>query len=351
MRVLLAVVALFCVAAFQISPGMAGSSSDSAGASSSVKVAQTKIDPSKLLVRPRTAPPSFWADPMGWINARQRDFTRSMQTTLHDIRGEKRWAAAWTLILLSFGYGVFHAAGPGHGKTVISAWLLANEHQLRRGVLVAFMAAFVQALTAVVLVSVLLLVVKSVGSSARTIAGQLEAASYALIMVLGLYLIWQAMRPALAAAPAGHDQGHVHHDHAHHDHVHGADCDCGHAHMPSASELSGTWSLQRAFAIAFAVGIRPCSGAILALLAASAIGIYWAGIASTFVMAIGTAITVSVIACIAVTSRNLALRLAGSNAVWMDRTAFALKLFGGLFIAIAGGLLLWATVNGNAFLA
>ena len=320
---------------------LAGIATPANSATNPILVAQTKIDPSKLLVRPKSAPPAFWSDPTGWINLKQREFTRSMQKTLRGIRGENRLAAAWTLMLLSFGYGIFHAAGPGHGKTVISAWLLANEHQLRRGILVAFMAAIVQALTAIILVSVLLLAVKSVGSSARSIAGSLEAASYALITVLGLYLIWQAMRPVLVAAPAGHG-------HAHHDHDHGPDCDCGHAHMPSASDLNGAWSLKRAFAIAFAVGIRPCSGAILALLASSAIGIYWAGIASTVVMAIGTAITVSTIACIAVMSRNLAMKLAGNSSAWLERTAFALKFFGGLFIAAVGGLLFWATLTGSA---
>ena len=332
---------LFLAALILVFVSVAGIVGPSGAATKPIVVAQTKIDPSKLLVRPKSAPPAFWSDPTGWINLKQREFTRSMQKTLRGIRGENQWAAAWTLMLLSFGYGIFHAAGPGHGKTVISAWLLANEHQLRRGILVSFMAAIVQAMTAIVLVSVLLLAVKSVGSSARSIAGSLEAASYALITVLGLYLIWQAMRPVLIAAPAGH--GHIHHDHDH-----GPDCDCGHAHMPSASDLEGDWSLKRAFAIAFAVGIRPCSGAILALLASSAIGIYWAGIASTFVMAIGTAITVSAIACIAVMSRGLALKLAGNSSVWLDRTAFALKFFGGLFIAAVGGLLFWATLTGSA---
>ena len=269
-----------------------------------------KIDPSKLLVRPKAAP-SFWSDPMGYINTKQREFTRSMQKSLRGIKGETRWTAAWTLMLLSFGYGIFHAAGPGHGKTVISAWLLANSHQLRRGIVTAFLAALVQAATAIILVSALLLVAKSVGSTARSFAGTLEAASYALITALGLYLIWQAIRPFIKSSDTDH--AHHAHDHHAHDHDHGHDCDCGHAHMPGANDVEGDWSLKRAFTIAFAVGIRPCSGAILALLASSAIGIYWAGIASTVVMAIGTAITVSLIACIAVTSRGLALRLAGDK--------------------------------------
>ena len=83
------------------------------------------------------------------------------------MKGSSPLAATWTLMLLSFGYGVFHAAGPGHGKAVISAWLLATENELRRGVLISFMSAIIQALTAIVLVGVLFLVVASVGSTAR----------------------------------------------------------------------------------------------------------------------------------------------------------------------------------------
>ncbi|MGI9465385.1 MAG: nickel/cobalt transporter, partial [Aestuariivirgaceae bacterium] len=118
MKLLFAALALLFLA---ISPLAAGPA-DGIEAPRPLILAQSKIDPSKLLVRPRTAPPTFWADPTGWINAKQRDFTRSMQTTLRNIRtGDARWTAAWTLMLLSFGYGIFHAAGPGHGKTVISA--------------------------------------------------------------------------------------------------------------------------------------------------------------------------------------------------------------------------------------
>jgi len=61
------------------------------------------------------------------------------------------------------------------------------------------------------------------------------------------------------------------------------------------------------------VGIRPCSGAILVLVFALAQGLFWAGIAATFVMGLGTAITVATIAVIAVSAKGLALRLVGSR--------------------------------------
>jgi nickel/cobalt transporter (NicO) family protein len=97
--------------------------------------------------------------------------------------------------------------------------------------------------------------------------------------------------------------------------------------------------------LAFAVGLRPCTGAILVLLLSSAMGLYWAGIASTLAMAVGTALTVSVIAVLAVTSRQLALKVAGRDSVWLSRTAFGLKLAGGAAIAGIGGLLFWASLG------
>jgi ABC-type nickel/cobalt efflux system permease component RcnA len=335
-----------------------------------------RIDQRKLLVPPRNADgtinsPSFWKEPVPWIMDKQRSFYGAMSQSIRQMRSKSPLAAAMTLMLLSFGYGIFHAAGPGHGKAVISAWLLATENELRRGILIAFMSAVVQALTAIVIVSALLLFVTAVGSTARDIAGFLESASYGLIALMGLYLIWTALRPhdhgTAAHAHGGHDHGHHHghdhsrhdhgrghghadhhhhHDHADHAHDHdpGGDCACGHAHVPEARQVKGEWSIAKACSLAFAVGIRPCSGALLVLIFANTLGLYWAGVTSTFVMALGTAITVSVIAAIAVYSKKLAISLARRDAAWLGYAAFGLRLGGGLVIVALGSILFWGSL-------
>ncbi len=160
---------------------------------------EIKIDKKKLLVQPRNADGSlimvsFWEDPVLWVREQQQAFYGSMSGALRQIKTSSPLAAAWTLMFLSFGYGIFHAAGPGHGKTVISAWLLATENELKRGIFIAFLSSIIQALVAILLVSVLLLVVASAGSTARDVAGFLESASYAMIGAMGLYLIWTAVR-------------------------------------------------------------------------------------------------------------------------------------------------------------
>ena len=284
-------------------------------------------------------------DPVQWVREQQQAAYGAMSKSLRGIRREGSLAAAWTLMALSFGYGVLHAAGPGHGKAVISAWLLATESELKRGVLIAFLSSIVQALAAIAIVSAALFVFSGAIAATRSTAGVLESASFAMIGAMGLYLIWTAFRPyvhapATAAVAAG-GHGHDHHGHDdHHDHA-----NCGHAHVPEAKDVRGDWSIAKALTMSFAIGIRPCTGAILVLLAAYPLGLYWAGVASAFAMAAGTFLTVAIIAALTVYSKRLALRLAGTERPWMNWASFALRIGAGLLVAGLGGTLFWASLG------
>lgn len=326
---------------------------------------QVKIDRRKLMVPPKNADGTIqefspFEDPVGWARDKQQIFYGRMSGALRQMATGSPLAAGWTLMLLSFGYGVFHAAGPGHGKAVISAWLLATENELKRGIVISLMSAVIQAVTAIVLVSALFLVVASVGSTARNLAGVLESASYAMIGLLGLYLIWTAVKLLMARRPAAlapatgpglapvftFDSVEPRKTALPAGHVHGPDCGCGHAHLPETKDLRGDWSLTKAFSLAFAVGIRPCTGSILVLLFANGLGLYWAGMLSVFAMAIGTFITVSVIAALAVYAKKLATRLAGKETRWLDRLAIGLRFGGGTVIAGLGTILFLASLGG-----
>lgn len=93
--------------------------------------------------------------------------------------------------------------------------------------------------------------------------------------------------------------------------------------------------------MAFAVGIRPCTGAIFVLGFAFAQGVLWAGIFATFAMAIGTAVTVSALAALAVGSRELATRLGGvENSRWAA-TVRTIAGVGGSLAVLVFGLVLF----------
>ena len=98
-----------------------------------------------------------------------------------------------------------------------------------------------------------------------------------------------------------HAAGHEHDDHA------------GHSHGPMPEELAGPGGWRRGLAAIVAVGMRPCSGAIIVLVFALAQGLFWTGVGATFVMGLGTAITVAAIAMLAVGARGIAGKLAAAK--------------------------------------
>jgi nickel/cobalt transporter (NicO) family protein len=296
---------------------------------------------------PPAAPDAQVGGIVGWLLTKQSEFYREMSSTIRSAKADG--SAVWTLLAISFAYGIFHAAGPGHGKAVISSYLVANEETARRGIALSFVSALMQSVIAVLIVGIgawlLNVTAKTMCGAERVI----EIASYALIAAFGVRLVWskgagfiRALRsthsrpgpllaPALAHAAAVH-HGHGHHahdhdDHRHHHHDHAPaqamgharaehggpghvhDEHCGHSHGPEPAQLSGPGGWRRGFGAVLTVGIRPCSGAILVLVFALAQGLFWAGVAATFVMGLGTAITVATIAVLAVSAKGLAQRM------------------------------------------
>jgi ABC-type nickel/cobalt efflux system permease component RcnA len=271
---------------------------------------------------------------IGWVLAKQAEFYRSLSGMIRAAKQDG--TAVFGLLGLSFAYGVFHAAGPGHGKAVISSYLVANEETWRRGVVLSFASALLQALVAVLLVGIAAALLKMTSQKICAADYFIEIASYSLIVAVGARLLWVKGRGLLAALQSlrrpltqvgaavtptrddhDHDHKHAgHHHHHHHDHDHDHDhaSAWGHAHGPEPEDLAGPGGWRRGLAAIAAVGVRPCSGAIVVLVFALAQGLFWVGALATFVMGIGTAITVAVIATMAVVARGMAKRLASSRA-------------------------------------
>jgi len=305
----------------------------------------------------RTPPPSGF---MGWILAQQSAFYQQMAGAIKAAKADG--SALWTLVSISFLYGVFHAAGPGHGKAVISSYLIADNATWKRGALLAIISALVQALVAIAVVGIAAVLL---GATARTMSNAvrwIEISAYSLIILFGLYLLWKKGRSFFAAwrgkKPAHDHHSHHHHDHEHthehghehdhnhghahhhgaHDHVH--DEHCGHSHGPEPAELKGNDWFKRGMVAAVTAGMRPCSGAILVLVFALAQGIFLSGVAATFAMSAGVAITVTAIAVLAVFGKSLAVRLSGAMGGRGDLALRAIEVMGALFVIAFGVLLL-----------
>jgi nickel/cobalt exporter len=267
---------------------------------------------------------------LGWVNDRQQEFYRALTGALRSMRDGE--GGVWILAGLSFAYGVFHAAGPGHGKAVISSYMLANEVALRRGVMLSFVSAMLQGLVAILLIGAVFLFLRGTSVSMQDASHFLEVASYALVAGFGAWLLWRKLRALRPQA------GHAH------DHVHDHDCGegCGHAHAPDPALLRGArLDLRSAWGAVAAVGMRPCSGALIVLTFAFLNQLWAGGILSVFAMALGTAITVAVLASLAVGAKNIATRIAGGAG---GRIHDAIEIAGALMVLVLGLLLLGASL-------
>jgi ABC-type nickel/cobalt efflux system permease component RcnA len=326
---------------------------------------------------PQIVPAGPFAGFLQWVNGEQQRFYHALTGAMRGMR--ENGNAFWILGGISFAYGVFHAAGPGHGKAVISSYMVANEVELRRGILLSFISALLQGVTAILLMSAIFLFLRGTAITMTNATWALEILSYLLVTLFGAWLLFRKIgalvsvrRPALAVAegpamhlnePAhgdhaehydrhAHDHGHSHHDHSyvhhyHHSHASGEFCaECGHSHAPDPAKLGGAeFDWRAAWSAILAVGLRPCTGALIVLTFAFLNGLWAAGIASVLAMSIGTAITVSALATAAVLAKNVAVRIAGGGAVsGMIQSAF--EIGGALLVFLLGLTLLTASLQG-----
>ncbi|MGB3337933.1 MAG: DUF1007 family protein [Devosia sp.] len=283
---------------------------------------------------------------LGWLQDQQRSFYGAMTDSLDALRTD--WTAFWVLGGLSFLYGVFHAAGPGHGKVVISSYVLANETQLRRGVLLSVLSAMLQSVVAVVFVLIAAGLLGMTSIAMGDAANWIGIASYGLVFVLGLWLVarkifgWGHGHHEDLAHKA-HEHLHAHDDHEHHHHEHGHDHGHGeHMHVVTPQAASG--SLREQLSVVLAVGLRPCSGALVVLVFALSQGLLPAGIAAVFLMGAGTAITVAALATVAVTAKGLARRIGGVDNPVTTAVVWWVELLGAVAVLAFGVLLLVASL-------
>ncbi|WP_127960214.1 nickel/cobalt transporter [Serratia microhaemolytica] len=285
----------------------------------------------------------YWPQLLMQSTAWQKSLQQEMAVLLQQVKAAPQQAGL-TLLLFSLGYGVLHALGPGHGKIVISAYLATHPTRLKNSIQLTLLAALAQGVVAIGLVLLVLVVLQLSSSRLHQSTFWLEQGSFVLLMLLGallslraakrLYLVVKAMRPGSALQI--HQLQPLPADHVHSDH-----CGCGHQHLPNEAQLQAGDDWRTKAAIVLAMGMRPCSGAIMVLIFAKVIDVFAWGIFSAFAMAIGTALTLSCLALLVYYSRDLAIRLSARRtpAAWRAVAWWAVAFTGGMILLIAGLLL------------
>jgi ABC-type nickel/cobalt efflux system permease component RcnA len=231
------------------------------------------------------------------IFQRQQELHQSLASDLRSIR-DAGPIAALGLTALSFIYGVLHALGPGHGKAVVSAYVMADARRLRQGVALAWLASGLQAVVAITLVTMILLVSAAALRDTQITTLFLERLGYAFVVLIGVVIGVTALWRTLGKS----------HHRCHHHHAGELD------NLPPNTGAVWSGSRLRHGLMVIAVGIRPCSGAVLVLSFAKAVGVFLYGILATIAMAIGTALTVSTLAILTFFFRRMTLNVVGEGA-------------------------------------
>lgn len=266
----------------------------------------------------------------------QQDLNRDLHAKLNEIQTSDSILPALIVIGVAFLYGVFHAAGPGHGKFIVTSYFLARNGPVSHGIIMSGLIALTQALSAIIIVFVLVFALGLGRIQVLGYAVTIELVSYALVILLGLYMAWGAFRGKDCDHSHGPADGH-HHDHGHdHDHHHAA-----------AATTDGSWYRQGRDMIltAVAAGIRPCTGAIILLLFTMANGLYAVGILGSLAMALGVAITVSVVGLLAIGARRTLIHATDEHGAAQPLILRGVGMLGALFVVTIGALLFLAALE------
>ncbi|QEM80392.1 nickel/cobalt transporter [Halomonas binhaiensis] len=297
-----------------------------------------------------------------WIYRVQGDLHRRMTEAVSLVNRTPSPQAWMTLLGLSLFYGIFHAAGPGHGKAVLSTYLLSQRQGTggwRKALGLSFAAAIVQGMVAIAIVLVLVNVLGWLTREALGSVIRVEQLSFLLVALLGAWLCLRAIRDFIrlqrsaSEQPAGHQHAHEQHTHEHHDHAHEHHAHphqahqyhdhvcCGGHHHLSPADLADSGQKSTVWLTVLAIGARPCSGAVLLMGVTTLLGQPLMGIAAVMVMALGTALTVSALGLLSVLARGWAERRLASHRHWSVGWIMPLvALTGGVVICVLGVSLL-----------
>jgi nickel/cobalt transporter (NicO) family protein len=264
-----------------------------------------------------------------WVQEQQKLFREVLGSDLRAVAETHSLAATLSIVLVGFLYGIFHAVGPGHGKILVTGYLLAGRHTLWRGIVVSGLSSLLQSITAIVLVLGLYEVLGLARQQTENAAAWLEVAGYGFMALVGLALLLRGVREAWHLRTG---------EHAHHHEG------CNHGINPQT--VAATSDKRSLTLMIVSIGIRPCTGAILLLVFACIVGAVWAGVLA---MGVGTFITTATLAILAVQSKKGLLKLFGASEKLMHVIHAVLGIIaGGLIVMIAGLFLVASIPQGGA---
>jgi nickel/cobalt exporter len=260
--------------------------------------------------------PAFLRKFIRYISLLQRKLNQKITSLSKEIKERKSPGPILLILIITFIYGMVHALGPGHGKTITFSYFLAEQAEIKKGILVGTIIGFLHALSALVLVLVLYFIIRKAFLPQFEDYGRIiRLISYGLISLVGLFLLGRAIVSICKKArPAGPDVDHK------------------------------TIMDKSIIPFAVAVGIIPCTGAVIVLLFSISMGILYLGVISIFFMALGMATTISIVGVMTILAKNTLTGFIKASTKVSKALQTGLSVIGALFIIVLGLLLFTSTI-------
>jgi ABC-type nickel/cobalt efflux system permease component RcnA len=215
----------------------------------------------------------------------QKRLNESLATMTLALRGSRSFAGLLLVAALSLAYGIFHAAGPGHGKTIVGSFLLANEAELRHSFIIGYLVAIVHALCALAVVLLLYYVIRGIFATKVEQANHyIQLFTFGAIAVIGSVMLVQRIMGS------GH---HHHHDHA----------------VDARKGLS----FRNLLGIAVPAGVIPCPGAVAVILFALSLHMVGVSILAVSSISVGMGTTISLAGALVILVKRGTIRAVGGS--------------------------------------
>ena len=203
-----------------------------------------------------------------------KNFTKNIKELLNDIDESNSSQAYIWLLLFSFGYGIIHAIGPGHGKSLISSYFLSQNSSHLKALSMASLIGIIHTFSAFILTFVIYYSVSTfLGNYFNDIETITTKISAIIIISIALFLIYKKISKS----------------------KHQLSCEC-----------SGCKTHSTDIGVVLAAGIVPCAGTVTIFIYTMSLNLYFIGFLSAIFMSLGMSLIIYITALLSIKIRDKA---------------------------------------------
>lgn len=265
------------------------------------------MNPLLLSKEPEVNSSSYFADILSWL-------TNILNNQIYDILQSNSWISIGILMAIAFGYGIVHAAGPGHGKVLVASYFASNERSYLKGILASFAIAIVHTFSALVVTLVAYFVFEQFYANNFNESTKLVSSFFGIVIVaIAIRLFVQKLKHYKTQTSTKSLKWST---------TLQSSCSCSSCQNKNQSDL----------AIILSVGLIPCPGTIAIFLFSISLGLFYIGFLSAVFMSLGMGLVIALSAMLGIKTRNATSARFSKFIKYFDFTS--------VFVMFAFGLLL-----------